>query len=130
VCPQDTKPEQAKQTLCGPGLKKAGAQSDQQRKSGGSGRDNGGLQDLPGGDEPGGLPDLPGLPGGGGGNGGGLSLEELLDLPRNLLNDLPQRLQDRVRNHTSGSNNTGGSGGGGGGGGNAVNNLLDFLLGP
>jgi ABC-type transporter Mla subunit MlaD len=133
VCPQGTKPEQAEQTLCGPGLKKAGAQSDQQRRSGsrGSGRDGGGLQGLPGGDEPGGLPDLPGLPGGGG--GGGLSLEDLLDLPRNLLNDLPQRLQDRVRNHTSGSNNTGGSsggGGGGGGGGNAVNNLLDFLLGP
>jgi ABC-type transporter Mla subunit MlaD len=139
VCPQDTKPQQAKDTLCGPALLKASAPSGQRQKKSASGGSNsgngGGLQDLPGGDEPGGLPDLPdvpGLPGGNGGNGGngggGLNLDDLLDLPRNLLNDLPQRIQDRLRNQQSGSN-TGGSGGGGGGG-NAVNDLLDFLLGP
>jgi ABC-type transporter Mla subunit MlaD len=141
VCPDGTEPQHAEDTLCGPNAQKALASAEQEKKpaSGGSGPGGGGLlDDLPGGDLPddGGLPDLPDLPdlpggGGNGGNGGGgLNLDDLLDLPRNLLNDLPRRIQDRLRNQTRTSGGGNGGSSGGGGGGNAVNNLLDFLLGP
>lgn len=128
VCPNDTKPQQAAETLCGPNAQKAAAPADPKKKpgSGGSGPGGGGLlDDLPGGDLPGdgGLPDLPG------GSGGGLNLDDLLDLPRNLLNDLPRRIQERLRNQRRNSGD-GSNGGSSGGGGDAANDLLDFLLGP
>ena len=142
VCPDGTEPPQAAATLCGPGLGKTGGDGSGKRGGGSGGGGNGGGSGGSGGPQiPGlpGLPDIPGLPG-----GGGLpdDLDDLLDLPPNLFNDLPQGLQDRLndlRGNGGGGGGGGGGNGGGGGGGNggggggggggAAGDLLDYLLG-
>ena len=122
----EVKPTQA-QSLCEPigsANRGAGGSGD-----GGGNGGNAGTRGAPSGDLPGlpggGLPDLP-LPG-----GIPNDLDDLLDLPPSVINQLPDRLQDRIedlRNGGNGGNNGGGGGGGGGGG--AANDLLDYILGP
>ena len=139
VCPDGTEPPQAAAELC-PGTPKQGGSGD-----GGGGQ--GSPQALQGGGAGGGTPGgsgvddlLPDLPLPGGGPNIPDDLQDLLDLPPRVLNDLPDRLQDRlreIRNQAGGGGNGGGGNGGGGGGsggggggGGAANDLLDFILGP
>ncbi|MGI9020181.1 MAG: MlaD family protein [Solirubrobacterales bacterium] len=117
VCPAGTEPPQAAAELC-PGTPKQGKSAGASEGAGAEALRSDGGAEAPGAGPDGLLPDLP-LP-----NGGPdipEDLEGLLDLPRRALNDLPNRLQDRLRQVRNR---------GGGGGGGATNDLLDFLLGP
>ena len=118
--------------LCEPIARRAGGSSGSGASAargaagGGAASEDGGG----GGSSGGPLGDL-GLPGGGNLRN---NLDDLLDLPPRLFDQLPNRLQERLRNLRrqggGGSGSGSGSGGGGGGGGGAVNDLLDYLLGP
>ncbi len=145
VCPGGTEPAEAL-ALCNP----AGQRSPQRRASGdggGTGSQGATASGAPGSGAPG-LPGLPNLPGGQ--LPDGVDIDDLLDLPPGVIDNLPPRLQDRIRdlrNQLGGGGggsggggplgNLGGAGGGGGGGGGSgggggggVNDVLDFILGP
>ncbi len=138
VCPNGTEPPAAEQELCSPAdppssrARAGGASASGGRGEGsggapepaapapGDGSDDGsggGGAPSGGGSSGGGPPiDLPGLPGGGGGAGD--ILDQILDLPPDVLDELPGDLQDQL-----------------GGGGQApldpgaTTDLLDFLMG-
>ena len=138
VCPNGTEPPAAEQELCSPAdppssrARAGGASASGGRGEGsggapepaapapgdGSGDGSGGGGAPSGGGSSGGGPpiDLPGLPGGGGGAGD--ILDQILDLPPDVLDELPGDLQDQL-----------------GGGGQApldpgaTTDLLDFLMG-
>jgi ABC-type transporter Mla subunit MlaD len=135
VCPSGTKPEHAAQTLCGPGVLRAGDDGDDdkgKRKRGGGGdSQKGSATATPGATNPGTGPG----PGGSLPGGGNLpkDLDDLLDIPRSGLSGLPDKVLNAIKDLTKGGKQGSGGGGGsgsGGGGGGAVNDLLDFLLGP
>ena len=122
VCPDDTAPEQARIDLCDPDDAAAAAQGSkrqagQARAGGNAGRDNGGGAPA---DPQGALPELPGTP-----DEIRETLEDLLDLPGNTLDDLGIK--------GLGKGGKGGKPGGGNGAANvnqAAQDLLDFLFAP
>jgi virulence factor Mce-like protein len=120
VCPNGTEPEAAL-ALCNPGGR---SQRASQPARGGRG-DGGGGQGAPG--DGGAAGAAPGEPGGGPDN----VLDDILDLPNNVLEDLGGTL-DETLGGLGGGGQSGGQAGGGGVGSDITNDaqdLLDFLFG-
>jgi ABC-type transporter Mla subunit MlaD len=126
VCPNGTEPPRAEQELCSPD-QPASARARSGGRSSDAGRGSG-TAEQPGGDNGGG--------GAGGDSGDGSPspegpvpddiLDQILDLPPEALDELPEDLQDQL----GGATNQGGAGGGGAAGdaAGATSDLLDFLF--
>jgi ABC-type transporter Mla subunit MlaD len=105
VCPNGTEPPAAEQELCSPS-DPASSNARAGAGSGGGGRgegsadegqsEGGGSGDGSGGSGGGGAPDAPDVPDTPGGGGEADILDEILDLPPEVLDDLPEDLQDQL----------------------------------
>jgi phospholipid/cholesterol/gamma-HCH transport system substrate-binding protein len=138
VCPNGTEPEAAK-ALCDPGVparKHARAGSSSEHTGAGAGPASGGGETTTGGGET--STSTGGGDSGGGGGGGGSDLgsngqdqvpdnilDDILNLPDDVVNDLPQNLQDALNGLSGQPQSSQGSTGTSSG---ATQDLLDFLF--